>query len=179
MDLAKITEMRRDKSIVSNLKATDGQLVDDLNGVLSTPRKKMLQTMPAYIDELSRHIKELDDEIDRNMKDEEKIAANIQEIPGIDNTRAEVVISGIGHGYVTFPTDGHISSRADLRPGDNRSAGKRKPGNTRKGNSLLRSTLVVCPHSEVKDKNLYFYAQFQRISAHRGNKLMQRLHTPY
>ena len=75
MDLAKITEMRRDKSIVSNLKATDGQLVDDLNGVLSTPRKKMLQTMPAYIDELSRHIKELDDEIDRNMKDEEKIAA--------------------------------------------------------------------------------------------------------
>ena len=72
MDLAKITEMRRDKSIVSNLKATDGQLVDDLNGVLSTPRKKMLQTMPAYIDELSRHIKELDDEIDRDMKDEEK-----------------------------------------------------------------------------------------------------------
>ena len=75
MDLAKITEMRRDKSIVSNLKATDGRLVDDLNGVLSAPRKKMLQTMPAYIDELSRHIKELDDEIDRNMKDEEKIAA--------------------------------------------------------------------------------------------------------
>lgn len=35
----------------------------------------MLRTMLAHIDELSRHIKELDDEIDRNMKDEEKIAA--------------------------------------------------------------------------------------------------------
>ena len=58
----------------------------------------MLRTMLAYIDELSRHIKELDDEIDWNMKDEEKIAANIQEIPGIGSTRAEVVISGIGHG---------------------------------------------------------------------------------
>ena len=36
IDLAKITEMRRDKSVAPNLKATDEQLVDDMNGVLST-----------------------------------------------------------------------------------------------------------------------------------------------
>ena len=171
IDLAKITEMRRDKSIASHLKATDEQLVDDLNGVLSTTRKKTLQTMPAHNDELSRHIKELDDEIDRNMKDEEKIAAaSIQEIPGIGNTSAEVVISVIGTDMSRFPTDGHISSWAGLCPGNNQSAGKRKSGKTRKGNSLLRSTLVVCAHSAVKNKNSYFYAQFQRISAHRGKK---------
>ena len=39
-----------------------------------------------------------------------------------------------------------------------------------KGNALLRSTLVVCAHSAVKNKSSYFYAQFQRISAHRGKK---------
>lgn len=171
IDLAKITEMRRDKSIASNLKATDEQLVDDLNGVLSTTQKKILRTMLAHIDELSRHIKELDDEIDRNMKDEEKIAAaSIQEIPGIGNTSAEVIISVIGTDMSRFPTDGHISSWAGLCPGNNQSAGKRKSGKTRKGNSLLRSTLVVCAHSAVKNKNSYFYAQFQRISAHRGKK---------
>ena len=171
IDLAKITEMRRDKSIASHLKATDEQLVDDLNGVLSTTQKKILRTMLAHIDELSRHIKELDDEIDRNMKDEEKIAAaSIQEIPGIGNTSAEVVISVIGTDMSRFPTDGHISSWAGLCPGNNQSAGKRKSGKTRKGNSLLRSTLVVCAHSAVKNKNSYFYAQFQRISAHRGKK---------
>lgn len=171
IDLAKITDMRRDKSIASHLKATDEQLVDDLNGVLSTTQKKILRTMLAHIDELSRHIKELDDEIDRNMKDEEKIAAaSIQEIPGIGNTSAEVVISVIGTDMSRFPTDGHISSWAGLCPGNNQSAGKRKSGKTRKGNSLLRSTLVVCAHSAVKNKNSYFYAQFQRISAHRGKK---------
>ena len=153
------------------MKATDEQLVDDLNSVLSTPRKKMLRTMLAHINELSRHIKELDDEIDRNMKDEEKIAAaNIQEIPGIGNTSAEVVISVIGTDMLRFPTDGHISLWAGLCPGNNQSAGKRKSGKTRKGNSLLRSTLVVCAHSAVKNKNSYFYARFQRISAHRGKK---------
>lgn len=51
-----------------------------------------------------------------------------------------------------------------------KSAGKRRCGKTRKGNAFLRSTLVVCAHSAVKNKNSFFYAQFQRISARRGNK---------
>ena len=114
---------------------------------------------------------ELDDDIDRHMKDEEKIAAaRIQEITGIGNTSAEVVISVIGTDMSRFPTDAHISSWAGLCPGNNESAGKRKSGKTRKGNALLRSTLVVCAHAAVKNKNSYFFAQFQRISAHRGKK---------
>ena len=171
IDLDKIMEMRRDKLIAANLKATDAQLVDDLNGVLSALQKKMMRTMLAHIDELAKHIKDLDDEIDRNMKDEEKIAAaTIQEIPGIGNTSAEAIISVLGTDMSRFPTDGHISAWAGLCPGNNESAKKRKSGKTRKGNALLRSTLVVCAHSAVKVKNSYFYAQFQRISAHRGKK---------
>lgn len=69
-----------------------------------------------------------------------------------------------------FPTDGHISSWAGLCPGDNESTKKRKSGKTRKGNAPLRETLVNYTHSAVKDKNSYFYAQFMRISAHRGKK---------
>jgi hypothetical protein len=63
-----------------------------------------------------------------------------------------------------------ISSWAGLCPGNNESAGKRRSGKTRKGNALLRSTLVVCAHSAVKNKSSFFYAQFQRISARRGSK---------
>ena len=171
IDLAKITEMRRDKLIAANLKATDEQLVDDLNGVLSGLQKKMMRTMLTHIDELVKHIKELDAQIDQSMKDEEKIAAaTIQEIPGIGNTSAETVIAVIGTDMSRFPTDGHISSWAGLCPGNNESAKKRKSGKTRKGNALLRSTLIVCAHSAVKVKSSYFYAQFQRISAHRGKK---------
>lgn len=171
IDMATITEMRRDKLIAANLKASDEQLVDDLNGVLSALQKKIMRTMLTHIDELAKHIKELDDEIDRNMKDEEKIAAaSIQEIPGIGATSAEAVISVIGTDMSRFPSDKHIASWAGLCPGNNESAKKRKSGKTRKGNALLRSTLVVCAQSAIKVKSSYFCAQFQRISAHRGKK---------
>ena len=69
-----------------------------------------------------------------------------------------------------FPTDKHVSKWAGLCPGNNESAHKRKSGKTTKGNALLRSTLIVCAHSAVRNKNSYFHAQFQRISAHRGKK---------
>ncbi len=171
IDLSKIVDMRREKLLAANLKATDEQLVDDLNGVLTQLQRQMLRVMLAHIDELSKHIKELDDDIDRHMKDEEKIAsARIQEIPGIGNTSAETIISVIGTDMSRFPTDAHISSWAGLCPGNNQSAGRRKSGKTRKGNKLLRSTLVVCAHSAVRNKKSYFYSQFQRISAHRGKK---------
>lgn len=82
----------------------------------------------------------------------------------------QAIISVIGTDMERFPTDSHISSWAGLCPGDNESARKRKNGKTRKGNALLRETLVVCAHSAVRNKNSYFYAQFIRISAHRGKK---------
>ncbi len=163
--------MHWEKLLANNLKATDEQLVDDLNGVLTSLQRQMLRVMLKHVDELAEHISELDDDIDRHMKDEEKIAAaRIQDLPGIGNTSAETIISVIGADMSRFPTDKHISKWAGLCPGNNESAGKRKSGKTGKGNALLRSTLVVCAHSAVKNKNSYFYAQFQRISAHRGKK---------
>ena len=59
----------------------------------------MLRTMLTHIDELAKHIKELD---------------------------AEVVIPVIGTDMTRFPTDAHISSWAGLCPGNYENAGKRK-----------------------------------------------------
>ena len=169
IDLAKLVEMRDKKLIANNLKASDEQLADALNGVLTPLQKQMMRVMLRHIDELAAHIKELDDDIDRHMKDDEKAAAaQIQEINGIASTSAQVIISVIGTDMSRFPTDAHLASWAGLCPGNNESAKKKKSGKTRKGNALLRSTLVVCAHSAVKNKSSYFYAQFQRISAHRG-----------
>ena len=171
IDLAKLTEMRRKKLVANNLKASDEQLVEDLNGVLSSLQKRIMRVMIEHLDELAEHIKELDDDIDQHMKEDEKVAAaQIQEISGIGNTSAEAIIAVIGTDMSRFPSDAHISSWAGLCPGNNESAKKRKSGKTRKGNALLRSTLIVCAQSAIKNKRSYFYAQFQRISAHRGKK---------
>ena len=159
------------KVIAHNLKATKEQIIDDLNGVMSELQRKMMRILLDHLDELNGHIKALDDDIDNFMKPEEKKAAEvIQDIPGIGNTSAQVIISVIGTDMGHFATDGHISSWSGLCPGNNESAHKRKSGKTTKGNALLRDTLVVCAHAAVKNKNSYFSAQFARISAHRGKK---------
>lgn len=171
IDDDKIAEMKKRKLIARNLKATDSQLVDDLNGFITPLQQRMMKELLSHLDELNVHIKNLDDEIDHHMKPEEKDAVEaIKGITGIANTSAQAIISVIGTDMQRFPTSAHISSWAGLCPGNNESAGKRKSGKTRKGNALLRSTLVICAHSAVNCKTSYFHAQFKRISAHRGGK---------
>ena len=171
IDSAKYDKMYEQKVIAHNLKATKDQIIDDLNGVMTPLQRRMMKELLAHLDELNVHIRNLDDEIDNFMKPEEKLASSaIQDITGIGKTSAQAIISVIGTDMSRFPTDRHISSWAGLCPGDNESAKKRRSGKIRKGNSLLRSTLTVCAHSAVKNKNSYFYAQFMRINAHRGPK---------
>lgn len=131
----------------------------------------MMKELLVHLDELNAHIRNLDDEIDIFMKPEEKQASNaIQEVTDIGNTSAQTIISVIGTDMGRFPTNKYISSWAGLCPGDNENAKKRKSGKTRKGNVLLRTTLITCAHAAVKNKKSYFYAQFMRISAHRDSK---------
>lgn len=171
VDGPKYDEMYEQKIIAHNLKATKEQIIDDLNGVMSPLQRRMMKELLAHLDELNIHIKNLNDEIDSFMKPEEKQASHaIQDVTGIGNTSAQAIISVIGTDMERFPTDRHISSWAGLCPGDNESARKRKSGKTRKGNSLLRTTLITCAHSAVKNKKSYFHAQFMRISSHRGKK---------
>lgn len=146
---------------VQGLKATKEQIIDDLNDVMTPLQRRMMKELLSH----------LDDEIDNFMKPEEKQASQaIQDVTGIGNTSAQAIISVIGTDMERFPTDRHISSWAGLCPSDNESAKKRKSGKTRKGNSLLRTTLITCSHAAVKNTKSYFYAQFMRISAHRGKK---------
>lgn len=171
IDAAAVQEMYERNEIAHNLKASNAQLADDLNGVMTPLQRGLMKEVLCHIDELDEHIRNLDDDINNQMKDEEKKASTaIQDITGIAEASANAIIAVIGTDMSRFPTDAHISSWAGLCPGNNESAKKRRKGKTCKGNALLRSTLVVCAHSAVKNKNSYFYAQFQRISAHRGKK---------
>lgn len=170
-DDAKYDEMLARKEIAHNLKASKEQIIDDLNGVLSPVQRRVMKELLSHLDELNEHIRNLDDDIDRFMKQEDQDAAlAIQEIPGIASNSAQVIISVIGNDMSRFPSDKHISKWAGLCPGNNESANKRKSGKTTKGNKMLRTTLVNCAHSAVKVKTSYFSALFARISAHRGKK---------
>lgn len=171
IDSAEYDILYEKKVIAHNQKASKEHIIDDLNGIMSDIQRKMMRLLLKHLDELNAIIKELDDDIDSFMKPQEKQATKvIQDIPGIANASAQAIISVLGTDMERFPSDRHLALWAGLCPGDNESAKKRKSGKTRKGNALLRETLVVCAHSAVRNKKSYFYAQFMRISAHRGKK---------
>ena len=149
-DDAKYDEMLANKEISCNLKSSKEQIIDDLNGVLSPIQRRVMKELLAHLYELNEHIRNLDNDIDRFMKQEDRDAAQaIQEIPGIGASSAQVIISVIGNDMSRFPSDRHISKWAGLCPGNNESASKRKSGKTTKGNKMLRTTLVNCAHSAV------------------------------
>ena len=171
IDAEKLEQMKKDKLIAHNLKTPFSQLAQDLNGFITPVQYRMMRELLSHIDELDIHIQNLNNDINNHMRNEEKQAVEaIKTVTGIADTSAQAIIAVIGTDMGRFPTDGHISSWAGLCPGNNESAGKKHSGKTRKGNQLLRTTLVVCAHSAVKVKYSYFHAQFQRISVHRGKK---------
>ena len=171
VDKSRIAQLRKEKKVASQLKASDEQLADDLNGFLTPLQTTMIREVLAHIKELDAHIRRLEDEIDRHMDEGQKEAAKkLEAVAGIGGDSAKAIISVIGTDMSRFPSDAHISSWAGVCPGNNESAKKKYSGKTRKGNKLLRSTLVVCAHSAIKNKKSYFSAQDQRICAHRGKK---------
>ena len=127
IDRKKLAWMKENKQLANNLKATPEQLADDLNGVLTKLQRQMMKELLRHIDELDKHIANLDDQIDDHMKPEEKQAVEaIQTVTGIGSDSAKAIIAVIGTDMERFPTDSHISSWAGLCPGDHESAKKRK-----------------------------------------------------
>lgn len=94
----------------------------------------------------------------------------LDEIPGIGRRSAERIIAETGIVMSQFYSADHFASWAGLVPGCNESAGKKKSSRIRKGNQFLKTTLVECALSAIRNKDSYFYAKYCKIAARRGGK---------
>lgn len=151
-----------------SMKATKSQLFQAMDGVLSPVQKKLVRAILDHIDDMTRRIQDLDRIIDDQIRDYENAIKNIDELPGIGKRSAEVILAEIGTNMNRFPSAGHLASWSGLCPGNNESAGKRKSGKTTKGNKYLKSTLIQCAKSAIKNKDSFFHAQYQRLVVRRG-----------
>ena len=69
----------------------------------------MIGVVLKHIDELDRHIAELDDEIDRNMSDGDKArVAQLDNIPGIAEDSAKTILAIIGTDISRFSSANHL-----------------------------------------------------------------------
>lgn len=165
-----ITKEKANELVTTKVHAKLEDIVKAMNGIITPFQKTMMKEVIKHIDELTERIKEMDALIDEYMKEYEKNKKKLKKIPGLGKRSSEIILAEIGQDMKRFPTAGHISSWAGVCPGNNESAGKKRSGKTRKGNKILKSTLVECAQSAVRRKDTFFYAQYQRISMRRGKK---------
>jgi len=76
-----------------------------------------------------------------------------------------------------FGTAARLAAWAGVASGNDESAGKRRSGKMRQGNSPLRAGLVQLAHAAVRTKETYRSALYHRLAARRGKKREANLNT--
>lgn len=163
IDINKANEL-----VKTNISATIEEIVDAMEGIITPFQRIMMKEVIKHIKELTERINDMNKIIVEYMKEYKTNIKKLERIPGIGKITAQIILAEIGQDMTRFPTENHISSWAGVCPENNESAGKRRSGKTRKGNKILKSTLVQCAKAASKNRNSFFYAQYQRICIRRG-----------
>jgi transposase len=146
------------------------QLERALTGSFRPHQQFMVARHVAFIDDLDELVAQVSAEIAERLRPAEADVELLDEVTGIGRPTAEVWLAEVGSDLERFPTHGHLASWAGLCPGNNESAGKRKSGKTRKGNTALRTALVVAAQAAARKRDSFLSAQYRRLAARRGPK---------
>jgi transposase len=145
-------------------------LADALDGYVNEHHRYLIQKQRAHLEYLESVISHLHQTIEEKSKPYEHEISLICTTPGIDTVSAQHIFAEIGGDIRLFPSSGHLASWAGICPGNNESAGKRKSGQTARGNPWLKVLLVQCAHAASRSKGTYLKAFYHRIAARRGKK---------
>jgi len=141
-----------------------------LRGQIGLHQRFLLAQQLAHIEQLDATIAAVSAEIETRLRPVSIEQERLQTIPGVGLRTAQVLLAEIGPDVSRFPSAGHLASWAGMCPGNDESAGKRRSGQTRKGNRWLRSALVEAAHAAARSKGTYLAAQYRRLAARRGAK---------
>ena len=161
------------------LKASAEELYEALHGRLTDHHRFLLQLHLGQYDALDLAIAQVDRQVDAAVAKLDEEAADTQvpfrhliallcTIPGVSVLAAITILAEIGRDMSRFATAGHLLAWAGLCPGQNESAGKRKPVRLRHGSPWLKTMLVQCAWAAKRKKDSYYRAQFHRLSGRRG-----------
>jgi len=144
-----------------------------VDGAISKEQAVKLRQCLDHIDELNKHISEVEQEILR-LSDKYEIALNlIRTVPGFNKNplTAIQVLSEIGGDMSVFPTAKHLVSWAGCCPRNDQSNQKIKSTRISRAGSYFKPVLVQVANALIKSKkHLEFTNRYKRIKARRGHK---------
>jgi transposase len=154
----------------TRLRAKLGPLVEAFTGCFTDQHAFLLAKMLARVDQLDADLTELDAKLQELIADFAGAVDRLDEIPGVGQTAARLLIAELGTDMTRFPTAGHLVSWAKFAPGVKESAGKRKgSGSTGHGNPYLARVLGEAAVAAGKT-DTFLGERYRRIARRRGTR---------
>jgi transposase len=152
----------------ARMRAKLSLLAEAFTGFFTDHHAFLLARMLDRIDALSADIAALDARIEALIGPFAHTVDRLDEIPGIGQTAAHLLIAEIGVDMTRFPTAGHLVSWAKFAPGVKESAGKRKgTATTGHGNPYLARVLGEAAVAAGRT-DTFLGERYRRIARRRG-----------
>ena len=172
--LAGLAEERAREDILASLsphvRPRAGELCDALGARLPDAARFILKDQLDAFRQAGQRIAAYDEAIDRALAPHRRPLDLLRTIPGIDRSSACAILIELGPDIGVFPSARHCAAWAGLCPGNNESAGKRRPGRARKGNTVLRAVLVECAQGAARTRHCQFHDYHRALARRRGYK---------
>ena len=154
--------------LAGRLKAPKDVLLAALDGDLSPRHTLLLAELRSHVRHLENRLAQLDAYLVEAMAPYDWAFKLLQILPGLDKIGAAMILVEIGDDLARFGSADRFASWAALCPGNHESAGKRKSGKTRKGNTTVRHLLCEAANGVIRTLSV-FRDRYRNLVVRRGH----------
>ena len=129
----------------------------------------VLRELMDHIEDLEARIQRFERQLLAGVAPWERQLILLQTIPGIDTIGAAMLLVEISSDMDSFGSAERLASWVGICPGNTESAGKRKSGQTRKGNTWVRRLLCEFAHAASRSR-CALKDKFAALSIRKGHK---------
>ena len=157
-------------SLSHHVRSRTEELCDALSAQLDEPSRFVLHDLLHAFHHATERLADYDAVLGEGLSECEDQLDLLMTIPGIDRASARAILIELGPDIGVFASRRHCAAWAGLCPGNNESAGKRRSGRTRRGNTTLREVLIECAHGAARTHHCQFRGYHKALTVRRGFK---------
>jgi len=161
--LAELAKASLRKKIPQLREALANRFQLDHHGVL-------VASLLAHIDSLEQSLATLEARLEQAFAPYAELVELLCTIPGVGINVARILIAECGVEMSVFGCSARLVSWAGICPGNNSSAGKRRPARSRHGDRALRSALTEAARAAARTKGSYLASHYWQLRGRRGEQ---------